>query len=154
MSKWYVEDRISQFHGGVVDKPSRHSHPMPPKYPAGTVAKPCSGCGTVKPLEAFGLHKLGALGRSAKCKECLQVIAKGYHRRKVEALAGRARSNTCECCGAPASGARALHMDHDHATGAFRGWLCHGCNTALGNTGEDVARLRALLAYLERHRPG
>jgi hypothetical protein len=29
--------------------------------------------------------------------------------------------------------------------------LCHGCNTTLGLLNEDVERIRALVAYVERH---
>lgn len=58
-----------------------------------------------------------------------------------------------------------LHLDHDHACcpkGKFgtrrivscgdcvRGWLCRGCNWALGNTRESPKRLRGLAEYIER----
>jgi hypothetical protein len=41
-------------------------------------------------------------------------------------------------------------LDHCHVTGRFRGWLCHACNTGLGELGDDVASVRRALAYLER----
>ena len=41
----------------------------------------------------------------------------------------------CELCGR-VSLIRRLHADHDHTTGRFRGWICYGCNTALGRLDE------------------
>lgn len=43
---------------------------------------------------------------------------------------------------------RRLHADHDHASGAVRGLLCHRCNRALP-TWITAAWLRAAADYLE-----
>jgi hypothetical protein len=59
---------------------------------------------------------------------------------------GRTRPERCEVCGA----AGRINFDHDHYTGDFRGWLCHGCNVALGYAKDDPLILRALADYLER----
>jgi hypothetical protein len=56
----------------------------------------------------------------------------------------------CAICGAPNSGAKRLHIDHDHETGKFRGLLCSNCNTTLGLCKDDPERLRELAAYVER----
>lgn len=66
-----------------------------------------------------------------------------------EKLAGRPRPNVCEVCSA-APDTRALHWDHDHVTGAFRGWICHGCNVALGYVKDNPETLRKLADYLEK----
>ena len=58
----------------------------------------------------------------------------------------------CQACGTHAD-SKNMHVDHDHVTGAVRGLLCHGCNTTLGLLNEDVERIRALIAYVERHDP-
>ena len=63
--------------------------------------------------------------------------------------ATRPEPDTCEICGRFNS--TAMHLDHDHATGKFRGWLCNGCNLGLGQFSDDPARLRAAADYLERN---
>ncbi len=44
---------------------------------------------------------------------------------------------------------RALCVDHDHATGFFRGLLCHHCNFALGSVKDNVEVMKRLTNYLE-----
>lgn len=43
-----------------------------------------------------------------------------------------------------------LHMDHDHATGKTRGWLCGSCNRALGMLKDDCLVIKGLANYLKR----
>lgn len=62
----------------------------------------------------------------------------------------RNRPPVCECCGNPAPKKIALSLDHCHVSGIFRGWLCHKCNTGIGNLGDDVHGLKRAIAYLER----
>ena len=50
----------------------------------------------------------------------------------------------CQNCGKPAT----LHLDHNHETGKFRGYLCHHCNTGIGLLGDSVEGLEQALAYL------
>jgi hypothetical protein len=58
----------------------------------------------------------------------------------------RPKPRLCEAgCGRPAR-----DLDHCHLTHAFRGWLCHQCNVALGMARDQPALLRALADYLER----
>lgn len=56
----------------------------------------------------------------------------------------------CEACGRK-SKRGALCLDHDHTTGAFRGWLCDRCNRAAGLLGDKTTGVRLLLVYLEKH---
>lgn len=44
------------------------------------------------------------------------------------------------------------HIDHDHATGKFRGLLCATCNQALGLLYDNEETLKRLISYLERSR--
>lgn len=43
-----------------------------------------------------------------------------------------------------------LCVDHDHSTGAVRGRLCGGCNSALGFLSDNPQRIEGLIAYLAR----
>lgn len=42
----------------------------------------------------------------------------------------------------------ARHIDHDHQTGKVRGILCPGCNTGMGQLGDDPIALRRAADYL------
>ena len=71
---------------------------------------------------------------------------------KIRLLA-RLKPKSCEVCGIPESELKeVLHYDHDHNTGQFRGWLCKGCNLALGFSRDKPWILRALADYLEKKR--
>ena len=54
---------------------------------------------------------------------------------------------SCENPGCPSD--ERLAIDHDHDTGAVRGRLCGGCNSALGFLKDDPSRIAGLLRYLE-----
>ena len=59
------------------------------------------------------------------------------------------KHGVCDVCGSGPD-SRLLDVDHCHTTNRIRGVLCHHCNTALGLLGDDIARIAALAAYLER----
>jgi len=43
-----------------------------------------------------------------------------------------AQENKCAICGDEPADGKALHIDHDHESGAVRGLLCGHCNRAIG----------------------
>lgn len=85
---------------------------------------------------------------------------KARRRRRVYGTDGehlyQKQRGLCGVCTSPMlrrhSHRRAAHLDHNHATGKVRGWLCSTCNVGLGHFNDDVALLRKALRYLEKHR--
>jgi hypothetical protein len=63
-----------------------------------------------------------------------------------------AQGGGCAICGRVPERLASLHLDHDHGTGAIRGFLCIDCNQGLGKLRDDPALLRAAADYVERHR--
>lgn len=62
-----------------------------------------------------------------------------------------AQDGRCAICRCAHPGGRgAWHLDHDHASGAVRGFLCQGCNNGLGLFRDDPARLEAAAGYLKQ----
>lgn len=61
----------------------------------------------------------------------------------------RARPELCECCGGKTKN-KVLALDHCHATGAFRGWLCAKCNMGLGLLGDKIESVQKAIEYLKR----
>lgn len=101
--------------------------------------------------------RLTKLVRKTKPRDLSEKIAtelSAQYRResadpKIRA-AGRLRPTVCDACKLPSK--RTLHFDHSHTTGAFRGWLCSGCNSALGMAKDNPDTLRRLANYLEKSR--
>lgn len=55
----------------------------------------------------------------------------------------------CHVCGVPeAECDQRLHLDHCHATGTFRGWLCGSCNHAAGLLRDSQEIALSLANYL------
>lgn len=70
---------------------------------------------------------------------------KKYTLKIQEGNAGREKPRYCEVCGNDGK----ICYDHDHKTGNFRGWICGGCNRALGMVRDNPKTLRLLADYLE-----
>ena len=71
----------------------------------------------------------------------------GLQRPEWEEMVDR-QGGKCAICYRPNADGRALHVDHDHATGRVRGLLCGGCNAALGLLGDSTEMLQRSLDYL------
>jgi len=61
------------------------------------------------------------------------------------------QNNCCALCQTHQSNlTKSLFVDHCHDTGAIRGLLCVGCNTALGALGDNVNGLLKAVEYLKK----
>ena len=86
------------------------------------------------------------------CKTCVPTSSalarmQRYNVSQPEFDAQLARQNyVCAICEAPSPDA----LDHDHATGKFRGVICKACNCALAVL-ENKNLLPRAEAYLHRH---
>ena len=57
-----------------------------------------------------------------------------------------------EICEWPECTRKAEHLDHDHETGAFRGFLCRPHNMGLGLIGDTVVAIQHGIDYLTKTR--
>lgn len=63
----------------------------------------------------------------------------------------KAHSGLCDICGQPPKGKRTrLCVDHNHATGEFRGFTCNNCNVMLGNAMDNPDLLMRGASYLRQ----
>jgi hypothetical protein len=62
-----------------------------------------------------------------------------------------AQNGRCAICCTPATDRLAsMHLDHDHDTGAIRGFLCIDCNHGLGKLRDSADLLLRALVYLRQ----
>ena len=132
-----------------------------PEVPDGS--KYCPRCQTVKELSEFGRNRAEKSGRTAYCKPCHNTVmaenkaknhgsVRGYHLKRryglTEAEIGtfaERQGGLCVIC----LYRRPLHVDHDHASGDYRGLLCFRCNGGLGQFKDETAVIRRAVDYLE-----
>lgn len=124
--------------------------------------KRCPSCGIGKAHSEFPKNRASRDGLATYCKPCHNRIVREQkerlyggeknfllQRRYGIDLTERQRlldeqGGLCAICRAKP----AVHVDHDHRTGACRGLLCFACNRGLGKADDDPKTLRAMIAYL------
>lgn len=138
------------------------------------VLKLCKGCNRELPLTSFSntTPRSGdKYGKVNRCKECCSSYHKDWYSKNTEYESKRVRTaylkkqhgmsdeeaeahiktgtvGYCDIC----SSYEALHIDHCHATGVRRGYLCFKCNAALGLFKDKDILLQRAIAYLIRYR--
>ncbi len=108
---------------------------------SGSIAD-CSACGAGVPIIKKGKGKKGE--QRYACKKVNDSNHKGRHGVRWDTLASAREGESCAICG----GTFMLALDHDHSTGALRGWLCKSCNNAIGLFRDDVDLLGRAIKYL------
>lgn len=137
--------------------------------------KKCNKCGVEKPLDGFDRHPNGSFGRRGDCKPCRLAYQreweKGWRAANPEKRRVRERRH-CLGIGTTVEDERRVvakqggdcaicqrsldrhnfqftpHLDHDHATGKPRGFLCGTCNRALGMFKDSALVLERAAIYL------
>lgn len=61
----------------------------------------------------------------------------------------RPEPTCCEICGRQ-PGKKGIALDHNHANGKFRGWLCGGCNSGIGLFADNPVWLERAAQYVRR----
>jgi hypothetical protein len=162
---FYCRDHARRRHQASRDsrtgRPTKR-HPRGIAVPEGH--KWCPDCGVVLPFSAFGRNAASQTGRTSYCKPCHNARGRRakelvggertYHLRRRYGITGEeadamlaSQGGLCAICRA----APAVHVDHDHATGAVRALLCFNCNGGLGQFKDDPAVLRAAADYVRFH---
>lgn len=84
-------------------------------------------------------------GRSYSISHVNAVKLKNKIKRQ-ETKAGRKKPESCDLCGDKVK----ICFDHDHITGKFRGWLCHGCNLSIAFAKDSPELLIKMSVYLKK----
>ena len=108
--------------------------------------KTCTICKHALPLHAFPKHSSHKDNLDSRCRHCIKKQAK--IRNNLKKLHPKPPPGPCPICGEHTV---AWRLDHCHKTDTFRGFLCDGCNTALGKFKDDPAVVQHALTYLQSH---
>src|ERR1700742_4590865 len=100
-----------------------------------------------KAVKAEYERSLRSLARQKQYRQSKRGVA-AHRRSRGHPDPTRPAPTRCECCNGPPTGRGGLHLDHDHTTGKFRGWLCNKCNAGIGMLGDTALGVRFALAYL------
>ena len=138
--------------------------------------KSCGKCGVTKPLDHFSRRRDKPDGLDRWCKPCKYAANRAWDAKNRDYVSTAFRKHGlrrrygltveqweamseqqgggCAICGLNTKGTKkpGLRVDHDHATGAVRGLLCHACNMLLGMAKDDPHILEQAARYLRKAR--
>ena len=130
--------------------------------------KTCSRCRVAKPWDDFNRRSRSKDNKRSECKTCTRASRKVYYQENkerckrnslvqhyqssyglsLEEVEDKLDGGTCEICGRICK----LVVDHSHATGKVRGFICRQCNCAIGLVYEDTRTLTKIINYLGRNK--
>lgn len=127
----------------------------------------CMTCREEKSILEFYFRDKKTGRRHSACKECDKERVKARHLENPDRTKNNdlmrtygitleehtrmfeEQNGVCYLCKKPGDGRwKKLCVDHDHKTGKVRKLLCRSCNTALGQVGDNVDLLKAMIEYL------
>jgi hypothetical protein len=108
-----------------------------------------NNCAVVWETEERAVGIRGVSGTARYCRECREDYQKSTAIARKSAPHKPHGLTRCECCSTLLD-SKLLHLDHNHLTGQFRGWLCRACNTGLGALGDNIEGLERALHYLRK----
>lgn len=143
----------------------------------GSGNKRCCTCKRYVPLADYHKCKGNAYGLSYSCKKCAIANSRKHHKRRMDTIPAyreakreayrksawgmtnaeyvskRDSQDGCAICGVSFAGRGPYfaHLDHNHATGKIRDFLCTNCNRGIGHLKESLDILQKAISYLERH---
>jgi hypothetical protein len=107
----------------------------------------CQVCGPVK-LKYVAHKNTYRCSVAVKAQEGVYTPGIGYQSKQERARLISSQSQKCGICGEHTT---RLNRDHDHKTGKQRGFICAGCNLALGHAKDSANLLEAMAVYLRHH---
>ena len=112
--------------------------------------KVCVHCGEKKPLSDYSKHRNMKDNLDSRCRQC---VKKRSQKRKAIRKTAPAKPDVCECCGEDPELKQYRPfwvLDEDHENECFRGWLCDGCNVAIGHLGDNLEGVMKAVRYLQK----
>ena len=116
--------------------------------------KICIKCKELLPVVKFPWHS-GKRYRRTECTDCTKKLGKErkrlrtlYNNPPINHICPICNRTEDECKGEGNKKNPAFVLDHNHATGKFRGWICHSCNRTLGGIERNIHLLNKFVEYL------
>lgn len=126
------------------------------------MTKMCCTCRQVLPLTSYRYSAKLASGKfnpRNECKTCKAKKDKEVRRLRKIHPPPKDIDYQCPCCGQTEAKIKSTGkfpdrsvwcLDHSHASGEFRGWICNDCNRIAGISKDNVELLRTIAEYIER----